>query len=158
MMSQDPENIKKSVKEHSDKLAKLGRELGEIQFSYKIEEKPTKEYWQQRIKNFKKYNEKGAEYYNQVYNMMNLVNKQEAQLFLLRISKFRHLSKTVIENMEKVSENPSIVNSKDKQQSQWSREIKNQLTEQSNKCLRHEMDMNSTFREFYEKELGKILE
>ncbi|MEX0861317.1 hypothetical protein [Nitrosopumilus sp.] len=157
-MSQDPENIKKSVKEHSDKLAKLGRELGEIQFSYKIEEKPTKEYWQQRIKNFKKYNEKGAEYYNQVYNMMNLVNKQEAQLFLLRISKFRHLSKTVIENMEKVSENPSIVNSKDKQQSQWSREIKNQLTEQSNKCLRHEMDMNSTFREFYEKELGKILE
>ena len=157
-MSQDPENIKKAVKEQSDNLAKLGRELGETQFSYKIEENLTKEYWQQRINDFKKYNEKGTEYYNQVYNIMNLVNKQDAQLFLLRISKFRQLSKTVIENMEKVSENPSIVNSKDKQQSQWSKDIKNQLTEQSNKCLRHEMDMNSTFREFYEKELKKILE
>ena len=157
-MSQDPENIKKSVKEHSDNLAKLGMELGEIQFSYKIEENSTKEYWQRRIKDFKKYNEKGAEYYNQVYNIMNLVNKQDAQLFLLRVSKFRQLSKTVTEYMEKVSENPSIGNSKDKQQSQWSKEIKNQLTEQSNKCLRHEMDMNSTFREFYEKELKKILE
>jgi len=157
-VSQDPENIKKSVKEHSDNLAKLGMELGEIQFSYKIEENSTKEYWERRIKDFKKYNEKGAEYYNQVYNIMNLVNKQDAQLFLLRVSKFRQLSKTVTEHMEKVSENPSIVNSKDKQQSQWSKEIKNQLTEQSNKCLRHEMDMNSTFREFYEKELKKILE
>ena len=157
-MSQDPDNIKKAVKEQSDNLAKLGMELGEIQFSYKIEENLTKEYWQQRINDFKKYNEKGTEYYNQVYNIMNLVNKQDAQLFLLRISKFRQLSKTVIENMEKVSENPSIVNSKDKQQSQWSKDIKNKLTEQSNKCLRHEMDMNSIFREFYEKELKKILE
>jgi len=157
-MTQDPENTKKSVKEHSDKLAKLGMELGEIQFSYKIEEKITKEYWQQRIKDFKKYNEKGAEYYNQVHAMMNIVNKQDAQLFLLRISKFQQLSKILTEHMEKVSENPSIVNSKDKQQSQWSKEIKNQLTEQSNKCLRHEMDMNSVFREFYEKELRKILE
>jgi hypothetical protein len=157
-MSQDPENIKKQAKEHSDKLAKLGRELGEIQFSYKIEEKSTKEYWHQRIVDFKKYNEKGIEYYNQVYAMMNLVNKQDAQLFLLRISKFRQISKTLTENMEKIRENPSIVNSKDKQQSQWSKEIKNQLTEQSNKCLRHEMDMNTVFREFYEKELKKILE
>ena len=48
MLSQDPENLKKSVKEHSDKLAKLGMELGEIQFSYKIEEKVTKEYWNQK--------------------------------------------------------------------------------------------------------------
>jgi len=157
-MSQDPENIKKQAKEHSDKLAKLGRELGENQFSYKIEEKSTKEYWHQRIVDFKKYNEKGIEYYNQVYAMMNLVNKQDAQLFLLRISKFRQISKTLTESMEKIRENPSIVNSKDKQQSQWSKEIKNQLTEQSNKCLRHEMDMNTVFREFYEKELKKILE
>ena len=32
-MSQDPENLKKSAKEHSEKLAKTGMELGEIQFS-----------------------------------------------------------------------------------------------------------------------------
>jgi len=157
-MSQDPDNLKKSAKEHSDKLAKLGMELGEIQFSYRIEEKVTKEYWKQRMEDFKKYNEKGLEYYNQVHAMMNLVNKEEAQVFLLHVSKFRQLSTTLSETMGKIEENPSIIDSKDKQQSLWSKEIKNQITEQSNKCLRHEMDMNSSFREFYEKYLKKILE
>jgi hypothetical protein len=157
-MSQDPENLKKSAKEHSKKLAKTGMELGEIQFSYKIEEKVTKEYWQKRMNDFKKYNEKGLEYYNQAHSMINLVNNEEAQMFLLRISKFRQLSTTLSETMEKIKENPSIIDPKDRQQSLWSKEIKNQITEQSNKCLRHEMDMNTSFREFYEKYLKKILE
>jgi len=157
-MSEVPENLKKSAKKHSDKLAKLGMELGEIQFSYKIEEKVTKEYWQQRIEDFKKYNEKGLEYYNQVHSIMDLVNKEEAQMFLLRVSKFRQLSMSLLEVMEKIENNPTIIDSKDKQQSQWSKEIKNQITEQSNKCLRYEMDMNTSFREFYEKHLKKILE
>ena len=157
-MSQDPEDIKKSAKKNSDKLAKLGMELGEIQFSYKIEEKVTQEYWHKRMNDFKKYNEKGLEYYNQVHAMMNLVNKEEAQMFLLRISKFRQLSSELLETMDKIKDNPSIIDPKDKQQSSWSRKIKNQITEQSNKCLRHEMDMNGVFREFYEKHLKKILE
>ena len=157
-MSKWQEELKKSAKEHSDKLAKLGMELGEIQFSYKIEEKPTKEYWQKRIDGFKKYNEIGMKYYNQVYSMMNLVNNEESQIFLLRVSKFRHLGLTLLEIMEKIKENPSISDSKDKQQSQWSKEIKNEITEHSNKCLRYEMDMNTSFREFYEKHLKKILE
>jgi len=157
-LSQDPENLKKSAKDHSDKLAKLGMDLGEIQFSYRIEEKVTKEYWNQRMSDFKKYNEKGLEYYNQVHAMMDLVNKEEAQRFLLRVSKFRQLSTTLSETMEKIKENPTIIDSKDKQQSLWSKEIKNQITEQSNQCLRHEMDMNASFREFYEKHLKSILE
>ena len=157
-MSGEAENLKESAKKHSDKLAKLGMELGENQFSYKIEEKVTKDYWQQRIEDFKKYNEKGLEYYNQVHAIMNLVNKEEAQMFLLQASKFRQLSAELLETMEKIKENPSIIDSKDKQQSSWSKEIKNKITEQSNRCLRHEMDMNSSFREFYGKHLKKILE
>ena len=157
-MSQDPENLKKSVKENSEKLAKLGMDLGEIKFSYRVEEKISKEYWQKRIEDFKRYNEKGLGYYNQVHAMMNLVNKEEAQMFLLRTSKFRQLGTSLTEIMEKIKENPSIIDPKDKQQSQWSREIKNQITEQSNKCLQHERDMNSLFREFYDKHLKKIIE
>ena len=157
-MSQDQEKLKKSAKEYSEKLAKLGTELGEIQFSYKVEEEPTKEYWQKRIDDFKKYNEIGMKYYNQVYALMNLVNKEESQMFLLRTSKFRQLGATLMEVMEKIKETPSVVDSKDKQQSQWSKEIREQITEQSNKCLRHEMDVNTSFREFYEKHLKKILE
>lgn len=157
-MSNDQEDLKKSAKVYSEKLAKLGMELSEIQFSYKIEEKPSKEYWQKRIDDFKKYNEIGMKYYNQVYSLMNLVNKEESQMFLLRTSKFHQLGLTLIEIMEKIKENPSIVDSKDKHQSQWSREIRDQITEQSNKCLRYEMDINTSFREFYEKYLKKILE
>ena len=157
-MSQNPENLRKSAKEHSKKLAKLGMELGEIQFSYRVKEKPLKEYWQKRIENFKKYNRKGLEYYNQAYSMMNLVNKEEAQLFLLRVSKFRKIGLTLIELMEKIKENPSIMDSKDKQQSTWSKETRQQITEYSNKCLNHEKDMNTSFREFFEKHLKKILE
>ena len=60
--------------------------------------------------------------------------------------------------MEKIEKNPSIMNSKDRQQSLWSRKIKEEITEHSNKCLQHEKDMNTLFREFYEKYLKKILE
>ena len=157
-MSQNPENLKKSAKEYSKKLAKLGIELEEIQFSYRVKEKPLKEYWQKRIDDFKKYNQKGLEYYNQAYSMMNLVNKEASQMFLLRISKFRKLGLTLIDFMEKIKENPSIMDSKNKQQSIWSKEIRQQIMEHSNKCLSHEKDMNTSFREFYEKDLKKILE
>ncbi len=157
-MSDDQENLKKSAKAHSEKLAKLGMELSEIQFSYKIENKPSKEYWQKRINDFKKYNEIGMKYYNQVYSLINLVNKEESQMFLLRTSKFHQLALTLIEIMEKIKENPSIMDSKDKQQSQWSRKIRDQITEHGNKCLRYEIDINTSFREFYEKYLKKILE
>ena len=81
-------------------------------------------------------------YYNQTYSLMNLVNKEESQMFLLRTSKFRQLGLTLIEIMEKIEKNPSIMRSKDKQQSQWSRKIKEEITEHGNKCLQHEKDMN----------------
>jgi len=157
-VSQNPENLKKLAKEHSEKLAKLGTELAENQFSYKVENKPTAKYWQKRIVNFKKYSEKGLEYYNQTYSLINLINNEEAQMFLLRISKFRQLGTTLITILEKIEKNPSIMNSKDKQQSLWSKKIKEEVTEYSNKCLRHEMDMNTSFRECYEKYLKGILE
>ena len=157
-MSENSENLKESVKEHSKKLAKLGMELGKIQFSYKIEEKASKEYWQHKIKEFKKHSEKGLEYYNQVYSTINLVNKEEAQMFLLHTSKFQQLSTTLIEIMEKIKENPSIIDPKERQQSKWSKEIKNQIREQSNKCLKHEKDTNTLFKEFYERNLKPMLE
>ena len=157
-MDQSPENLKKLVKEHSEKLEKLGIGLAKNQFSYKIENKPSKEYWKKRIVDFKEYTEKGLEYYNQVHNLINLVNGEEAQMFLLRISKFHQIGTTLIEIMSKIEKNPSIMNSKDKQQSMWSKEVKQGIIEYSDKCLQHEKDMNMLFREYYEKYLKKILE
>ena len=152
-MNENKEDLKKSIKEHSEKLAILGTEIAEIKFSYKVEEKPSKEYWEKRMNEFQKYNEKCLEYYNQVHTMMSLINKEESQMFLLRTSKFRQLGIELLEIMQKIKDNPSITDPKDKQQSQWSKNIKNKITEQSNKCLNHEREMNASFRDFYQNQL-----
>ena len=157
-MTEDLEKLKKSAKEHSDNLAKLGKELAEIQFNYKVTENTTDLYWQKRISEFKKYNEKGIEYYTQAQALMNLVDKEQSGLFLLNISKLHQLELKLLTNMEEVKQNPSIVKSKDKQQSKWSKELREKLLESSNACLHHEMDMNKFFREFYETHLKNILE
>ena len=157
-MSQNSEGLKKIVKEHSEKLAKLGIELAKNQFSYKVENKPSKEYWQKRIDDFKKYNEKGMEYYNEIHSLMNIINREESQMFLLRIGKLRQIGIGLIEIMEKIKENPTIMDKKDKQQSLWSKKIKDQISEQSNKSLNFEKDMNSSFRKFYEVHVKVILE
>lgn len=150
--------LEKKIKEHSDILAKLGTDLAKNQFSYKVKKKKSKEYWIKRITDVKKYNQKGLEYYNEIYSMMNVINKEESQMFLLRIGKFRQLGLELIEIMEKIKENPTIGDSKDKQKSQWSKEIGENLIEQSGKCLQFERDMNVVFRKFYEKYVKEILE
>ena len=157
-MSQNSEDIKKKVQEKSEKLAELGFALTKNQFSYKIEEKISKEYWQKRIKNLTKYNEISLEYYTQIQNLMNLINKEEAQMFLLQTSKFHQLGTELIKLMQQIEENPSIINSKDKQQSQWSKKIKEKIIEYSKNCLENEKNMNLNFRKFYDTEIKRILQ
>jgi len=157
-MNQDSEDIKKKVQEKSEKLAELGYTLAKNQFSYKIEEKISKEYWQKRIKNLTKYNEISLEYYTQIQNLMNLINKEEAHMFLLQTSKFHQLGTELIKLMQQIEENPSIINSKDKQQSQWSKKIKEKIIEYSKNCLENEKNMNLNFRKFYDTEIKKMLQ
>ena len=157
-MNQDSDDLKKAMQEKSEKLAKLGSILAKNQFSYKIEEKTSKEYWQKRIEHLRKYNETSLAYYNQVQNMMNLINKEEAQIFLLQTSKFHQLGTELIKYMHQIEENPSIINSKDKQQSEWSKKIKEKFIEINTNCLENEKNMNLNFRKFYDKEIKTILE
>ena len=98
------------------------------------------------------------EYYNEIHSLMNIINREESQMFLLRIGKFRQIGIVLIEIMEKIKENPTIMDKKDKQQSQWSKKIKEQVSEQSDKSLNFEKDMNSSFRKFYEVHVKVILE
>ena len=157
-MSQDSEEIKIRIQEQSKKLTELGSILAKNQFTYKIEEKISKEYWQKRIQDLTKYNEISLAYYSQVQKMMNLINIEEAQMFLLQTSKFHQLGTELIKLMYQIEENPSIISSKDKQQSQWSKKIKEKILEVSSKCLENEKNMNLNFRKFYDKEIKIILE
>ena len=157
-MSQDSEEIKIRIQEQSKKLTELGSILAKNQFTYKIEEKISKEYWQKRIQDLTKYNETSLAYYSQVQKMMNVINIEEAQMFLLQTSKFHQLGTELIKLMRQIEENPSIISSKDKQQSQWSKKIKEKILEVSSKCLENEKNMNLNFRKFYDKEIKIILE
>ena len=157
-MNQNSENIKKKVQEKSEKLAELGSILAKNQFSYKIKEKILKEYWKKRIEELTKYNEISLEYYTQIQNLMNLINKEEAQIFLLQTSKFHQLGTELIKLMHQIEENPSIIDSKDKQQSQWSKKVKEKIIELSTNCLENEKKMNLNFRKFYDIEVKKFLE
>ena len=157
-MSYDSKKIKNEIDEKSKKLAELGLILAKNQFTYKIQEKTTKDYWGKRIQELKKYDETSLAYYNEIQNIMNLVNKGEAQTYLLHISKFRQLSADLIKIMEKIKENPSIIDSKDKQQSLWSKEVKKEILEISKNCVEHEKYMNGIFRKFYETEIKEILD
>ena len=148
-MSQDSEEIKIRIQEQSKKLTELGSILAKNQFTYKIEEKISKEYWQKRIQDLTKYNEVSLAYYSQVQKMMNLINIEEAQMFLLQTSKFHQLGTELIKLMYQIEENPSIISSKDKQQSQWSKKIKEKISEVSSKCLENEKNMNLNFRKFF---------
>ena len=157
-MSQDSEEIKIRMQEHSKRLTELGSILAKNQFTYKIEEKISKEYWQKRINDLTKYNEISLTYYSQVQKMMNLINIEESQMFLLQTSKFHQLGTELIKLMYQIEENPSIISSKDKQQSQWSKKIKENILEISSKCLENEKNMNLNFRKFYDKEIKILLE
>ena len=140
-----------SKKEHSERLEKLGAELSKIQYDFKIKDNPSEKYWTKRIQEYEKYRNKVTEYFTQAYSLMHLVTEEQSGVFLLRISKLQQLGKKLLEDMEKVKQNPSSMNLKDKQQSKWSKEIRDQLLKSNNDCLNHEKRMNVFFKEIYEK-------
>ena len=156
-MSNNENDLKKSIRDFSDNLAKIGNELSEIKFNYKVLNETKVEYWRKRTEDFKKYQQKGIEYYSQVHALMSLVDSEKAGIFLLSISKLRQLGTKLLELFEEIQQNPSIMSSKDKQQSKWSKELKEQLMEYSNKTLQQETDMNTNFRQFYDKHLKDLV-
>ncbi len=146
-------NSEKTIKEYSEKLEKLGVELSKIQYDFKIKDKPSEKYWTKRIQEFENYHKKVVEYFTKSYSLMSLVNEEQSDIFLLRISKLQQLGVKLFEDMEKVKQNPSSMDLKDKQQSKWSKEIRDQLLKSNNDCLNHEKRMNIFFKEFYEEYL-----
>lgn len=156
-MSEELEKLKKSAREHSDNLVRLGAKMSEIKFNYKILENNTERYWENRINEFKKYKDVGTEYYTEAHALIYLADKEQAGLFLLSMSKLNQIELKLILCMEEVRKNPSIVKSKDKQQSEWSKKLREKLIESSDECNTHEKNMNKVFREFYEKHLKNII-
>ena len=140
--------------ELNQKLEKLGLELTKIQYDFKIKDIPSQKYWEERIEEFNTYHKKTIDYFSHAYFLMRKADNEKANLFILRLSKLQELGKTLIENMEKIKQNPSIVNLKDRQQSRWSIEQRESLINSNIECLEHEKKMNVFFKEFFEKNLN----
>jgi len=148
--------MKSKTDEQRKRLEELGKRLTKIQFDFKIKNNPSEKYWVKRIEEFDMYHKKTIEYFSQAYSLMVDVDKEQAGMFLLRLSKLKQLGAKLLENMEKIRQNPAIMNVKDKQQSKWSLEQKDLLINANEECLNHEKKMNLFFREFCEKNLRQI--
>ena len=142
-------------KKHNKTLEKLGGELSTIQFDFKVKDRPSEKYWVKRIREFDNYHKKTVEYFTEVCSLVRLSNEEQSKMFLLRISKLVQLGRKVLSDMEKIKQNPSTMNLKDKQQSRWSKDLREQLIKSNNECLDHEKGMNVFFKDFYEKNLMK---
>lgn len=147
-MSSDEE-----AKKYSEKLEKLGLELSKIQYDFKIRDNPSVKYWEERIQEFTNYHKKVVEYFSEASSFMRLSDKENSEIFFLRVSKLLQLGRRVLQDMEKIKQNPSTMNLKDKQQSKWSKELRDQLIKSNKDCLEHEKRMNVFFKNFYEKYL-----
>ena len=139
--------------EQRKKLEKFGNELTKYQYDFKIKNDPSEKYWIKRIEEFSIYHEKTIEYFSQAYSLMMDLDKDQARIFLLRISKLKQLGDKLMENMEKTRQVPSIMDNKDKQQSKWSLEQRDILINANEECRNHEKKMNLFFRDFYEKNM-----
>jgi len=140
----------KITREYREKLEKLGIELSKVQYDFKIKNNPSEKYWAKRIRNFNNYHDKAIEYFTQAYSLMRLSDKEQSGIFLLRVGKLKQLGKKLLEDMENVKQNPATMDLKDKQQSRWSIEQRDNLIESNDDCLNHEKGMNVFFRDFYE--------
>ena len=139
-----------SIKENTQRLAKLGSELSEIQYNFKIKNKPSEKYWAERIQEFSNYHEKTIKYFTLVYSLMSEVNEEQSGVFLLSLSKLKQVGGKLLEDMENIKKNPAVLDLKDRQQSRWSIEQREKLVKSNNDCLNHEKRMNVIFKEFYD--------
>lgn len=144
--------------EESRKLEELGNELTKIQYDFKIKEKSSENYWSKKKDEFDNYHKKTLEYFSQVYSLMNKIDHDQAGMFILRLSKLKQIGMKLLENMEKVKQNPAIMDARDKQQSKWTMKQREILIELNKECMNHEKKMNVFFREFYENNLKKSLD
>lgn len=144
-----------ALKKHSENLEKLGSELSKLQFDFKIKDKPSEKYWVERIQEFANYHKKTVDYFTEAYLLMTLSNEEQSKIFLLSVSKLTQLGKKVLEDMQEVKKNPSIMNQRDKQQSKWSKELRDNLINSNNDCLDHEKRMNIFFKNFFDNFLKK---
>jgi len=143
----------KTFEEYGEKLEKSGAELSKIQYDFKLKNTSSEKYWIKRIQEFDNYHKNVLEYFTLSYSLMSLDNEEQSGMFLLRLNKLKQLGEKLLESMEKVKQNPSSMDLKDKQQSRWSVEIREQLIKSNNDCLNHEKRMNIFFKEYYEKYL-----
>lgn len=136
------------INECANTLHILGAEVVRMGFSYKAKNETNQRYWKERIMEQQEYFEKSSKYYKHACLLMEMVRAEQHGILLLALDKFDQLKKQQIEILEKIKENTTVMIS-DRQQSRWSKDLKIEMIENSNRCLEHEKSMSDTIREFF---------
>ena len=131
-------------------LAEMGARLAGMRFSYRVEQRPSRQYWESRAKDYEEYRSAAGEYYMQAYYMMRGVDTREAELFLVQAAKLRQTGSKLAGLMAEAAQNPSIMDAKDPQQSKWSKGVRDGITQYSEMCLGLEKALSASFRGFCE--------
>ena len=144
------------IRKHSKTLSSLGSDIAKMRFSYEIKRETGQKYWERRIEEHKEYFERSREYYNQAYMLIKLVSEEQAGMFLLALGKFHQLKTRQLEILERIRKSPTIMEPRDRQQSRWSKETREEIIENSNKCLEHEKNMSILFKKFFDEKLKDV--
>ena len=144
-----PENSDE-IARHVRIITKIGSEIAKTKFSYKVKDTADQKYWTRRADEHEIYFEKSATYYNHAYQLMKIISAKDSDAFLLAVSKFHQLKTKQMEILTKIANNPTIMKAKDKQQSAWSKNTRDDIIGNSTMCLEHEKYMSGLFRKFTE--------
>ena len=151
------DNNTSTLNKHGEKLSEIAENLTQMHFSYKVKERSGKKYWKNRVADFEQYMRISTDYYTHARATIALIDKEESDRFLLLMAKMQQDKTALAKTIKEIATNPSIMDSRDRQQSKWSKDVKERLIQQSDQCLQHEKKMNQTFRDFYEKNFAKTL-
>lgn len=135
------------ITKHADALHALGAEVVRMRFSYEAKNDTRQRYWKERIREHQEYFEKSSKYYKQACLLMEIVRAEQYGEFLLALDKFSQLKKQQMTILEKIKENTTVMMS-DRQQSRWSKDLKREMIENSNRCLEHEKRLSDIIKEF----------
>ncbi len=145
------------VRQHARALAGLGEDIARMGFSYEVKKDTDPGYWEGRLAEHREYFGKSQEYYEQAHLLMRLVDPGQAGTFLLMLGKFHRLRKEQMEALERIRQNPTVMEPRDRQQSRWSKDAREAVIDCSNRCLGHEKAMSEAFRGFYDSRLRGAL-
>ena len=132
-------------------IAELGAEIVKMNFSYEVKNTSSPEYWQERVTEYEKYLGLTVKYYVNAMMLSIMMGTAESKALTLACNKLLTLSERQSKLLKRIKESPGMMDSKDKQQSRWSKGTREKFVSNNQKYMECEKELSLLFREFSDK-------